>query len=111
MKVIKHTTFTILGDEHDDVVDFAKYLENIIPQKYENLNLVIDLLKYEDLTLDQLVEFIKLSNYQRGNKKSYVFVNKGIDYDLIPDEMLVVPTVQEAGDIIEMEEIERDLGF
>jgi len=31
--------------------------------------------------------------------------------DEIPYEMIVVPTLQEAGDIIEMEEIERDLGF
>jgi len=29
----------------------------------------------------------------------------------MPDEIVVVPTMQEAYDIIEMEEIERDLGF
>ena len=102
---------TILADEHDDAVDFASYLEHIVPKHYEDKNLVIDLLKYEALTLEELVKFIKLSNYQRGGKKSYVIVNTGIDYDLIPDEMMVVPTLQEAADIIEMEEIERDLGF
>jgi len=111
MKVISKQTHTILEDERDDVLDFAMYLEHIVPEKYEDLNLVIDLLKYENLILEELVHFIKLSNDQRGNKKSYVIVNKGIDVDAIPDEMLVVPTLQEAGDIIEMEEIERDLGF
>ena len=29
----------------------------------------------------------------------------------MPDEICVVPTLQEAHDIIEMEDIERDLGF
>jgi hypothetical protein len=29
----------------------------------------------------------------------------------MPDEIVVVPTIQEAYDIIEMEEMERDLGF
>ncbi len=29
----------------------------------------------------------------------------------MPDEIVVVPTMQEAYDIIEMEDIERDLGF
>jgi len=29
----------------------------------------------------------------------------------MPDEIAVVPTIQEAYDIIEMEDIERDLGF
>ncbi len=111
MKVTAKATYTILEDERDDVIDFANYLERIVPDKYEDLNLVIDLLQYEKLTLDQLIHFIKLSNYQRGGEKSFVFVNEDIDYDLIPDEMLVVPTLQEAADIIEMEEIERDLGF
>ena len=111
MKVTQTDTYTILEDERDDVLDFASYLERVVPEKYENLNLVIDLLKYTELTLDQLVAFLRLSNYQRADKKSFVFVNTGIDYDVIPDEMIVVPTLQEAEDIIQMEEIERDLGF
>jgi hypothetical protein len=31
--------------------------------------------------------------------------------DEIPDELIIVPTIQEAQDVIGMEEIERDLGF
>ena len=111
MKVITHDTYTILEDEQDNILNFAQYLEHIVPKKYEDLNLVVDLLKYDTLSLEELVHFIKLSNDQRGGKKSYVIVNKGIDADVIPDEMMVVPTLQEAADIIEMEEIERDLGF
>jgi hypothetical protein len=111
MKVTQTDTYTVLEDERDDVLDFASYLERIVPDKYEDRHLVIDLLKYTALTLEQLVAFIKLSNYQRADKKSFVFVNTDIDYDLIPDEMIVVPTLQEAEDIIQMEEIERDLGF
>jgi hypothetical protein len=34
-----------------------------------------------------------------------------IDIDKVPEELAVAPTVQEAYDIIEMEDIERDLGF
>lgn len=111
MKVTDKSTFTILEDERSDVRDFALYLETIVPEHYDQKNLVIDLLKYEDLTLEDLIQFIKLSNYQRADKKSFVFVNTGINYDVIPDEMIVVPTLEEAGDVIEMEEIERDLGF
>ena len=33
------------------------------------------------------------------------------DLDEMPDEIVVVPTLQEAFDVIEMEDIERDLGF
>ncbi len=111
MKVTEKPNYTILADERDDVRDFAMHLELIVPKYYDQKHLIIDLLKYESLTLEELVQFIKLSNYQRADKKSYVIVNKGINYDLIPDEMIVVPTIQEAQDVIEMEEIERDLGF
>jgi hypothetical protein len=34
-----------------------------------------------------------------------------MDYNAIPNTLHVVPSLQEAHDIIEMEEIERDLGF
>ena len=34
-----------------------------------------------------------------------------MNIDDIPEEMIVVPTLDEAGDIVEMEEIERDLGL
>ena len=111
MKVTVKDTYTILEDEYDDVIDFAAYLERVIPDKYKDLNLVIDLLKYDKLNLEQLSHFIKLSNSQREERRSFVFVNKDIDFDLIPNEAIVVPTLQEAIDIIEMEEIERDLGF
>jgi hypothetical protein len=31
--------------------------------------------------------------------------------DHVPEELMIVPTYQEAMDVLEMEEIERDLGF
>lgn len=111
MKVTEKSNHTILADERDNVRDFASYLEHIVPEHYDQNNLVIDLIKYDQLTLEDLVEFIKLSNYQRADKKSYVIVNTGISYDLIPDEMIVVPTLHEAADVIDLEEMERDLGF
>ena len=84
---------------------------NHLHKKNYYLTRIVDLLKYDTLSLEQLLVFLKLSNLHRANKKSFVFVNTSIDYDLIPDEIIVVPTIQEAEDIISMEEIERDLGF
>lgn len=111
MKIDKQESYTILGDERDDVTNFANYLERIVPDKYEDFNLVIDLLKYQKLQLTDLLLFLKLSNYQRSTGHSFVLVNDAINIDDIPEEMVVVPTIVEAGDMVEMEEIERDLGF
>jgi len=111
MKVDKHENHIVLTDERDDIGRFASYLEHKVPASYENDHLVLDLLKYRNLTLAQLLLFLKLSSYQRGGKHSFVIVTEAIEIEDIPDELVIVPTLQEAVDIIDMEEIERDLGF
>jgi len=58
-----------------------------------------------------MLAFLPLSNTHRKAKRSLVIVANDFDFNDAPDEMLIVPTVLEAHDIIEMEEIERDLGF
>jgi hypothetical protein len=44
-------------------------------------------------------------------KKSFVIVAENIDFNAVPKSLVVVPSVLEAHDIIDMDEIERDLGF
>ena len=63
------------------------------------------------LTPGDILEFLELSNTHRKSSKSFVLVTDKVTYDDVPDKITVVPTLQEAVDIIEMEEIERDLGL
>ena len=111
MKIENHPNYVVLEDEKDDIIDFASFIESQVPSKYKGQNVVINLLKYQTLELPQLLQFLKTSNLHRKTKQSFVIVNDAIDVDDVPYEMIVVPTLQEAGDIVEMEEIERDLGF
>lgn len=106
----KKENYIILIDEKDDVVKFASFIGTIHHQ-FENDNLVINLEKYGLLTLEGLLSFLDISNLHRANKKSFVIVNDTINIDDVPEELNVVPTMQEAEDMIQMEEIERDLGF
>jgi hypothetical protein len=43
--------------------------------------------------------------------KSFVVVVGTMSVSKIPDDIATAPTLQEALDIVEMEEIERDLGY
>ncbi len=45
------------------------------------------------------------------NKKSFVLVTGPLSLKLLPEGLQVVPTMNEALDTVEIEEIERDLGF
>jgi hypothetical protein len=40
-----------------------------------------------------------------------VLVADNVNFNAVPKNIILVPTLLEAHDIIEMEEIERDLGF
>lgn len=111
MKIENHPDYVVLEDEKNDISSFASFIESQVPSKYKGQNVVLNLLKYDSLELLELLMFLKVSNLHRKTKHSFVIVNDAISMDEIPYEMIVVPTVQEAGDIIEMEEIERDLGF
>ncbi|MCH2489142.1 MAG: ribonuclease Z [Flavobacteriales bacterium] len=111
MKIENHEDYVVLADEKDDAADFASFLEYQIPNKFKGQNVVLNLLDYDQLELPQLLLFLKVSNIHRKTKHSFVIVNDAINPDDIPYEMIVVPTLQEAEDIIQMEAIERDLGF
>ncbi len=111
MKIENHPDYVVLEDEKNDISKFASFIESQVPSKYKGQNVVLNLLKYDSLELLELLLFLKVSNLHRKSKQSFVIVNDAISIDEIPYEMIVVPTIQEAGDIIEMEEIERDLGF
>lgn len=111
MKIENHANYVVLEDEKNDIMDFASFIESQVSSKYKGQNVVLNLLKYDSLELPELLLFLKISNLHRKTKHSFVIVNDAIAIDEIPFEMVVVPTIREAGDIIEMEEIERDLGF
>ncbi|MBZ9627699.1 ribonuclease Z [Psychroflexus sp. CAK57W] len=110
MKTEQKDNYIILSDEKDDVEDFADFLTRI-QNRFKDQNVVIDIQKYGNLTLEELLKFLKLSFTHRKGKKSLVVVNDTINIDAVPDEIHVVPTFQEAEDLIGLEEIERDLGF
>ena len=77
----------------------------------KNDNIIVNLFSFSELTKNDVLEFYQLSNKHRASNKSFVLVTNKVSYDEVPDEIQVVPTLQEAKDIIEMEEIERDLGI
>ncbi|MFD0975349.1 ribonuclease Z [Salinimicrobium gaetbulicola] len=110
MTVIEKDSYKILRDDKDDVKGFASYLQNS-HSSFKNDNVVVDILKYGSLSLEELLAFLELSNEHRNNKRSFVLVNDTINIDHVPEEILVVPTLQEAEDVIQMEDIERELGF
>lgn len=110
MIIDKNGNITTITQEKFTVVELVKKLEALYP-KYSNDNIIVILTTLGEIGLEEVIEFLNISNIHRGKKHSFVIVSENIDLDEVPDELVVVPTQQEAFDIIEMEEMERDLGF
>ena len=110
MKTEQKGHTTIIRDTQGDLATFC---EKITAEynSYKGSNIILDITRDKGLDLNDVLAFLQLSNKHRKSKKSFVVVASGLDFNDMPDEMVVVPTLQEGHDIIEMEEIERDLGF
>ena len=78
---------------------------------FKNQNLIIDLSTDKEIVMEDVKSFSELIKKHKKNKKSFVLVTDSVDYNKVPNSITLVPTLLEAHDIIEMEEIERDLGF
>ena len=101
---------TIITQEKVTTIELVKKLQILYP-KFKNNNVIVNLTTLNTISLEEIVEFLQISNIHRAAKHSFVIVTNKVDFDDMPDEIVVVPTLQEAYDIIEMEEMERDLGF
>jgi len=106
----KQENILIITQESTDIVELVKKIDARYGEM-ENDNIIVNLFSFENLTKSDLVEFLQISKRHRQAKHSFVIVTNKISTDDLPEAIMTVPTVQEAFDIIEMEEIERDLGF
>lgn len=79
--------------------------------KFKNDNIIVILSGFKTVMLDDILQFLLPSTTHRSKKHSFVIVTDKFNLNDAPDELIIVPTLQEAIDIIEMEEMERDLGF
>lgn len=110
MKIDKRDNTTIVKQTKNELAIFLDNLENSF-HEFEGLNLIVDITASKDITLNDFDQFKELSKVQKKQKKSLVIVAGGVDFHNVPEFLTVVPSLLEAHDIIEMEEIERDLGF
>lgn len=117
MTINQTETFTVLkaidensGKQIITIIDFFKeFNENYA--KFKDENLILDFSKNINIDLKEILLFSQISEEHKKNNKSFVIVCNGIKFDELPNELIAVPTFKEAEDIIDIEDIERDLGI
>jgi hypothetical protein len=110
MKVEEKGHTIIVKDTQDDLTSFLLKLENEF-HAFGQHNLIIDLSLHKKLLVKDVMLFNDYYKKHKKAKKSFIVVASDFDFNSNTKNIVVVPSVLEAHDIIEMEEIERDLGF
>lgn len=110
MKIVAKGHTTVLIDTQGDCGLFLQKITNQ-HESFKNQNLILDLTHDKSTTIQSIKVFSDLSKLHCKGKKSFVIVAENIDFNALPKSLVVVPSVLEAHDIIDMDEIERDLGF
>lgn len=113
MKISQHDNTTVFSCDSSDPIGID--FRNLVKAHYKNMhqqNIVIDLSAIEALNPKHVLEFSELNTYNKETVlKSFLVVVGTMSVSKIPDDIATAPTLQEALDIVEMEEIARDLGY
>ncbi|EIJ37159.1 hypothetical protein JoomaDRAFT_0098 [Galbibacter orientalis DSM 19592] len=110
MIIDRQENITVITQES---VSLGKFIERFKESysKYKKDHLILNLLSLSNLSASDLMEFLELSRDHRSAKKSFVIVTNTVSFNDVNEELVVTPTIEEAYDVIEMEDIERDLDF
>jgi len=110
MRIEKKEHFTLISpDENSFTAFYDAFL--IEDKKHQKENIIIRISNNFNITTEEFLLFLKIATQKKENGTSFVIVNSAIDIDDFPESFNVTPTLQEAEDVIEMEAIERELGF
>ncbi len=109
--IVEKTDIAIICKNNEESIElfFKHFSENY--SNFASNNIIIEFSDNKGEEKENILLFLQYSEEHRNNGMSFVLVMNGINVDDFPDEITIVPTLTEAKDIIEMENIERDLGF
>ncbi|CAM1341383.1 hypothetical protein [Tenacibaculum aestuarii] len=104
------TDYTLITSDENSFSDFFESFE----KEYVTLtgkNLILVISEQFNASNKNILLFLEYAHKHQDNGMSFVVVSKDVDIDEFPETFNIVPTLIEAKDVIEMENIQRDLGF
>lgn len=110
MQIEKKSTYTLIASTEKEFANFYdSFLKNVVTFKKEHL--VLQISEDINITNEDFLLFLDIAEEKKENGTSFVVICTTVDVDDFPETFNIVPTLLEAEDILEMEAIERELGF
>lgn len=110
MKITKKDTFTLISSDENS---FTEFYESFLQKEkeFKNEHLVLEISEQINPNTQDFLLFLSIAHRKQQNGTSFVIINSNVNVDNFPEDFNIVPTLIEAEDILEMEAIERELGF
>lgn len=111
MKVIEKEHTKVIQIETETIGEVLHKIEEEYQRLFKTFNLVIDVSSAQEEVTEEMLESIEalaVEHMEEANK-SFVIVTAAVNFNDFDGDLIVVPTKQEAFDLIEMDEIQRDL--
>lgn len=110
MKLEKKENYTLISSIKDDFTTFYPiFIKNHPTLQKEHL--IVQLSNFLNISNSEILLFLNLQKQHKKNGTTFVVIYKDANVDDFPEDFNIVPTLTEAEDILEMENIERELGF
>lgn len=110
MLITRKDNYTLISSDGNSLKEVQTLLfENI--KSFEKVHLVVQISKKVKIDAKEFLLFVNVAEQKQQNGTSFVIVNTTVNVNDFPEILNIVPTLQEAEDILEMEAIERELGF
>jgi hypothetical protein len=110
MQIKEATNYTLITSDENSLKEFQKSVFEKI-NTFETAHLILRISEDINIENKEFLLFLSVAEQKQENSTSFVIVNATINADDYPENLNIVPTLQEAEDILEMETIERALGF
>lgn len=110
MKIDKRKNYTLILLEKESFSAFFDIIKEN-KKKIEQEHIIIDFSKKNDITEKEILLFSNLIAEHKNNNLSFILVYPKVNIDNFPEDFNIVPTLKEAEDVLDMENIQRDLGF
>lgn len=110
MIIEKKQDYILVSPNGNSFEEFFTNFKNKHPE-IENTHVFLSFSNKINIKEKDLFVFLDYSNKHLEKETTFIIICNTIDVDHFPETFNIVPTLQEAEDILEMENIQRDLGF
>lgn len=110
MLIEKKENYTLISSDENSLIEFQESISKK-RKELEKEHLVLKISDDIEISNSKFLLFLEIAEQKQQNGTSFVVINSTINPDDFPEHLNIVPTLQEAEDILEMEAIERELGF